>query len=110
MIESAWECDRIDFPSPPEHRAPHFDDSLGAWVLSRYADVLAAFHCSSLFPAGLNSNPPLDKFAGDTMLRLRRDTRDALSPVQLRAWRRRVSSAAFALVKNLSPDRPMALL
>lgn len=29
--------------SPPRPEAPHFDPALGAWVLSRYADVLAAF-------------------------------------------------------------------
>jgi hypothetical protein len=75
MMEPAWEHDRIDYPFPPENRDPHFDDSLGAWVLSLYEDVFAAFHCASLFPAGLNSKTPSDPLAGDVVLKMRRETR-----------------------------------
>ena len=110
MKETAWDRARSDSSSPPENRAPHFDESLGAWVLSRYADVLAAFHCSSLFPAGLNSKEPLDPPAGDELLRMRRETRDALSPLHLRVWRKGVTSAARAMVKNLSADQPVELI
>src|SRR5258707_3514151 len=106
MMEPAWDRDRIDYSFPPEHRAPHFDDSLGAWVLSRYADVLAAFHCSSLFPAGLNSKPPSDLLAGDELQKMRRETRDALSPLPLRVWRQGLGSPAPALVHNRTADIP----
>jgi cytochrome P450 len=110
MMEPAWERDRFDCPFAPGPRAPHFDDSLGAWVLSRYADVLAAFHCSSLFPAGLNSKSPFDPLAGDEQLKMRRETRDALSPLHLRVWRKGLASAARALVQNLSADHAVELI
>lgn len=110
MVESAWDCDGNDDTFLPEHRAPHFDDSLGAWVLSRYTDVLAAFHCSSLFPSGLNSKAPLDPLAGDEMIKMRRETRDALSPSHLRVWRKGLASAARAAVEKLSADRPVELI
>jgi len=44
------------------------------------------------------------------MHEMRRETRDALSPVQLRVWRRRLLSAARALIKNISADQPVELL
>ncbi len=110
MMESASDRDRSDGSSPPENRAPHFDESLGAWVLSRYADVLAAFHCSSLFPAGLNGKEPFDPRAGDEVLKMRRETRDALSPLRLRVWRKALVSAARALVQNLSAKQSVELV
>lgn len=109
-MESALDRDQNDYSSPPENRPPHFDESLGAWVLSRYADVSAAFHCSSLFPAGLNNKEPFDHLAEDEMLRLRRETRDALSPLHLRVWRKGLVSAARALVETLSTDEPVELV
>jgi cytochrome P450 len=110
MTESAWGCDGSDSTSPPDNRAPHFDESLGAWVLSRYADVLAAFNCSSLFPSGLNSKEPFDPPTEDQVLRTRRETRDALSPLHLRVWRKGVASASRALAQRLSSDEPVELI
>jgi cytochrome P450 len=110
MMESAWGRDGSDSSSPPENRAPHFDESLDAWVLSRYADVLAAFHCSSLFPAGLNGKESFTPPAEDDALRMRRETRDALSPLHLRVWRKGLASAARTLVEKLSTDQPVELI
>jgi len=109
-MESAWDRDLLDHSFTPENRAPHFDESLGAWVLSRYADVLAAFHCSSLFPAGLNSKLSSALLAEDEVIRMRRETRDALSPLHLRIWRKGLGSAARALVQDLSADQPTELM
>jgi cytochrome P450 len=109
MIERARRYDQIDRRSSPQIGAPHFDDSLNAWVLSRYADVLAAFHCASLYPAGSgigkSSAPPQE----NAMAQMRKDTRDALSPAQLRVWRRGLSSAARSLAGSLAIDAPVDL-
>lgn len=110
MMESALDRDRCDSSSPLENTAPHFDESLGAWVLSRYADVLAAFHCSSLFPSGLNGKEQFDPPAEDEVLRMRRETREALSPLHLRVWRKGVTSSARALVEKLSAEQPVELI
>jgi cytochrome P450 len=110
MKEPTGGCDRIDHPIAPENRAPHFDESLDAWVLSRYADVLAAFRCSSLFPSGLNGKAPSDPLAGDGVVKMRRETRDALSPLHLRVWRKGLASSARALAQKLSADEPVELI
>lgn len=110
MMESAWDRNRRDSSSSPENKAPHFDESLGAWVLSRYVDVSAAFHCSSLFPSGLNNKEPFDPRAKDEVLRMRRETRDALSPLHLRIWRKGVTLASRALIQKLSADQPVELI
>ena len=110
MKEPTGGCDRIDQPIAPENRAPHFDESLDAWVLSRYADVLAAFHCSSLFPTGLSGKAPSDPLAGNDVVKMRRETRDALSPLHLRVWRKGLASSARALAQKLSAGQPVELI
>ena len=44
------------------------------------------------------------------MIKMRRETRDALSPLHLRVWRKGLASAARALVQNLSADQPVELI
>src|ERR1700712_1870523 len=39
----AWSDDELDSPFPAEVESAYFDEDLEAWVLSRHADVLAAF-------------------------------------------------------------------
>ena len=48
-LKPIWDCDQLDSSLPPELKAPYFDNALDAWVLSRYADVMAAFHSPELY-------------------------------------------------------------
>ncbi len=48
----SWTHDQLDSPSPPEVEPAYFDSVLNAWVLSKHADILAAFRDSSLAPTG----------------------------------------------------------
>ena len=50
VSKPAWFRDRLDFPYPSEIEPAYFDSNLQAWVLSRHADLLAAFHARSLVP------------------------------------------------------------
>ena len=73
---------------------PHFDTELNGWVLSRHADVTAALRSPLLVqvgPASKAEHPPPDEAA---RLRMRAETRDALSPAVLRSWRRQMLSNA----------------
>ncbi len=106
----AWSSDQLDSPSPPEIEAPHFDDLLGAWVLSRHSDVLAAFRSSSLSPIGPNSKATSELPDESSMLEIRAETREALSPVQLRSWRERVTPLVHSLADSLPTDRPIDLV
>src|ERR1700738_3505149 len=94
----SWTHDQLDSSSPPEVEPAYFDSVLNAWVLSKHADILAAFRASSLAPTG-----PHDKNTFDDSLRskIRTETIEALSPAQLRAWREKLTPEAHALAGTL---------
>jgi cytochrome P450 len=89
---------------------PYFDAQLDGWVLSRYADVTAAFHCPQLVVVGSTNkerNPRVDEAA---RLRMRAETREALSPVKLRSWRKQLLQHARELVAQFDHQQPMDLI
>jgi cytochrome P450 len=106
----AWSSDQLDSPSPPEIEAPHFDDLLGAWVLSRYSDVLAAFRSSSLSPIGPNSKATSKPPDESDQLKMREETREVLSPAQLRSWRECMTPLVHSLADRLPTDQPVDLV
>jgi cytochrome P450 len=106
----AWSTDQLDSASPPEIEAPHFDALLGAWVLSQYSDVLAAFRSSSLFPIGPNNKTDPELPDESSRLRMREETREALSPAQLRSWRESMAPLVYSLADSLATDQPVDLV
>ncbi|HEY4046360.1 MAG TPA: cytochrome P450, partial [Acidobacteriaceae bacterium] len=104
----AWSRDQVGSPSAPELEAPYFDDILGAWVLSRHADVLAAFRASSL---SLASPDKVSEPSNDSArLKMRAETMEALSPAQLRAWREQITPEVLALADSLPIEEPVDLM
>jgi cytochrome P450 len=106
----AWRGDQLDSPYPPETEAAYFDDHLGAWVLSRHADILAAFRASSLSPSGPNDQNGGEPSAESERTKMRWETMEALSPTQLRAWRERIIPEAAALVNTFRSEEPVDLM
>jgi cytochrome P450 len=106
----AWSGDQLESAGPPELEIPYFDDHLRAWVLSRHADILAAFRASSLSPAGPNDQNGSKPSDESERLKMRRETMEALSPAQLRAWRERITPEADALIKSLPTEAPVDLM
>jgi cytochrome P450 len=106
----AWSGDQLDSASPPEHEAPYFDSDLGAWVLSRYVDVLAAFHAPSLAPAGPRSTKDCQSPDESGRLKMRAEAMDALSPAQLRVWRGQIAAEAHSLAGKLPAGEPVELM
>jgi hypothetical protein len=98
----SWTHDQLDSSSPPEVEPAYFDSVLNAWVLSKHADILAAFRASTLAPTDGN----------DDILRskIRADTLEALSPVQLRAWREELTPEAALLADTLPTVEPVDLM
>ncbi len=89
---------------------PYFDAQLDGWVLSRYADVTAAFHCPELVVVGSTNkerNPQVDEAA---RLRMRAETREALSPVKLRSWRKQMLQHGRELVAQFGHQQPVDLI
>jgi cytochrome P450 len=79
-------------------------------VLSRYADVTAALHCPQLVLVGSANkerNPCVDEAA---RLRMRAETREALSPVKLRCWRKQMLQHARELVAQFGHRQPVDLI
>lgn len=83
ILPPIWVSDELDSPIPPVVEPAYFDDSLGAWVLSRYDDVVAALRSESL---GMDSLPPATIEATHAIEKMRRETMEALSHTQLRRW------------------------
>ena len=107
MTAPAWEDDR---GSGRQIAEPYFDTQLNGWVLSRYADVIAAFNSPDLVvvgPAIKAEYPPLDEAA---RLRTRAETRDALSPAALRFWRREMLCHARARVAQFECNQAVDLI
>jgi cytochrome P450 len=100
----SWTHDQLDSSSPPEVEPAYFDSALNAWVLSKHADILAAFRASTLTPTG-----PHDK--NDTLrTKIRTETIEALSPAQLRTWRETITPEVQQLVATLSTTEPVDLM
>jgi cytochrome P450 len=106
----AWSRDQLDSSCPPELEDPYFDDHLKAWVLSRHADILAAFRASSLSPSSPHGQNGGEPSGESDRTNMRWETTEALSPNQLRAWRQRIAPEADALIHRLSTEAPVDLL
>ena len=100
--KAAWHCDRLDSLVPPIAEAPYFDNSLNAWIFTRYADILAAFRASELSPIPPNSSKP-DKFPNEeARLKIRNDVQHELSPSNLRDWKESLAKQSEDIAERLS--------
>jgi cytochrome P450 len=106
----AWSRDQLDSSCPPELEAPYFDEHLRAWVLSRHADILAAFRASALSPSGPNDQNGVEPSGESERTKMRFETMEALSPNQLRAWRERIMPEAVTLTNTLPSGETVELM
>jgi hypothetical protein len=97
----SWTHDQLDSSSPPEVEPAYFDSVLNAWVLSKHADILAAFRASSLGPDDKNDS---------LRSKIRTETIEALSPAQLRAWREKMTPEVQVLAGTLPTTEPVDLI
>src|SRR5262249_38193743 len=97
----AWRGDELDSRCPPETGPPYFDDALKAWVLSRHADILAAFRASQLSPVSPASRKTSASSDESARLKMRAEAMAALGPAQLRSFRERLVPEARALASSL---------
>lgn len=85
------QTDDMSLVPPPQDI--HFDPNLGAWSLSRYADVMAALQDSRLTPVGHSG----DRSASG----LRVQIRNTLGPPQLRVWQSGLEALAIQFADDL---------
>ncbi len=105
-----WDSDRVDRANETQVDEAYFDEALSAWVLSRYADVVAAFRSSSLMPVGPRTEAEPSKENDIEMAKMRSETRSALSPLVLEQWQSNFESAAGAILDGLADSNPFDLV
>jgi cytochrome P450 len=89
---------------------PFFDFARNEWVLSRYADVIAAFREPALWPATMRSNSN-SKIPDETMQqRLRAAAHEAFSSSRLVEWETRLDVIAHSLIQSLSLEGPVEII
>jgi cytochrome P450 len=93
-------------PEIPVPDAARFDDALDAWVLTRYADVLAALREPRLNASGARGGGDLDR---DAHLKFRAAAADAAAGM-LNACRARLELLAREMAWALPKDRPVDLV
>ena len=106
----AWTRDALDSVDPPEIEPPYFDSDLQAWVLSRHADLLAAFHSPALIVGHRDLATVSYEAEEAARLKMREETREALCPAHVRAWREDLSANADRLCQRLLVGDPIDLV
>lgn len=109
-FKPAWTRDRLDSEDPPEIEAAYFDPDLQAWVLSRHADLLTAFHTTSLIPGRRDLEHLSVDEEESARLTMREEVRAALCPAHLRAWREKLTMHADELCRRLPVAEPVDLI
>lgn len=105
-----WTHDQLDSTSPPEVESAYFDSELNAWVLSKHADILAAFRASTLAPTSLREKSTAKPSDDSLRSKIRAETIEALSPGQLRAWRETMTPEVEILAGTLPTAEPVDLM
>ena len=98
-----------DLSRPDTPQAPYFDPALEAWVLSRYADVVASLRDSRSRPVGHTEQDPAETDQ-PTQIPIRRDTQRALSALQLLEWQSKIERLARGQIGESRVDRPVDLV
>lgn len=87
-----------------------FDPDLRAWVLSRHADLLAAFHAASLIPGRRDLTTVSLEPEERARRKMREEVREALCPGKVRAWREELRSLSHHLCEQLDGGEPVDLI
>jgi cytochrome P450 len=90
--------------------APYYDRQREGWILSRYADVVAALREPRLWPAAARGEDQVKTRDEIGRLRLRPDVQESLSASRLAEWQAQMEQPARSAIGALATDRPVDLL
>jgi cytochrome P450 len=100
----------VDPLSPPPSEAPRFDPVLATWVLSRYADVLAALREPRLSPISPDSKDRPAVANQAEQVHIRAQLMHAFSGSRVAEWLARIQPVACRILGALGTDRPVDLV
>ena len=92
-------------PSQSLPGAVYFDSQANAWVISRFADVHAAFLEPNLCPVGVNPKNQVTAKDRDDQARMRTEAIEAMSPVRLAQWQSEFALQALTIASALPASR-----
>jgi cytochrome P450 len=95
--------------APPPSRSAHFDEAAEAWILSRYADVTAAFREPRLWTIGLRGEDQHTVRDETGRLRARDDLLEMVSPAKVANWQPQMETLADTAAAMLPRERPVDL-
>lgn len=96
-------------PQTPPATA-YFDSQTQTWVISRFAEVQAAFLEPGLCPVGANRRHQVTAKDREDQARIRGETVDALTPDKLVQWESRFALQAVRIVSGLPTTRPIEVV
>jgi len=99
---------RVATQSQP--RAIYFDALANAWMISRFADVHAAFLEPNLCPVGENAKHEVTAKDRDEQARMRAEALAALTPQKMALWESDFSRQAQSIATALPTSRPIDLV
>ena len=94
----------------PQSRTAYFDPAAGAWILSRYSEVLGAFRDPRLLPCGSRGEDAGGARETTGPLLQRTAVQEAISASRVGTWQTQVEALAEDLVGRLPTDRSVDLL
>ena len=96
--------------SPPRPVPPYRDQARDAWVLSRYADVLAALREPRLSAESGRGEERPEASDAALKLRIRTEVTAALSAAKLAEWQAKIEPLARDMVERLPCDRTVDIV
>jgi cytochrome P450 len=96
--------------SPPPSEAPRFDPVLAAWVMSRYADVLAALREPRLLPISADRQDRPAVASQAEQVHIRAKLIQAFSASRVAEWQAQIQPLAHRILGILGTDRPVDLV
>ena len=96
-------------PYPDRPQAPYFDSAGGAWIFSRYADVLALLQHPQLWPVGGDREIQPEPRDDAGRLKVRAAVLARFSQTHLAEWRPCMEAEAHRILESFPTDRPVDL-
>jgi cytochrome P450 len=89
---------------------PRFDTTRAAWILSRYADVCAAFRDTRLAPSGAGAEGEMAVMDEAAHAEFRQSAKVALSPARVDEWLASFASVSEEIYDGLEMTQPVDLV